>query len=288
MSRKNSGHGAEGQVTDRDRGTRRAVQPVLNGPMVMDPRFASTLINGLRILEAFADGSPWLGNKEFCAVTGEHKATVSRLTRTLMEMGYLQRASERGKFELGLAVLSLGYPRLINLPIRRIAHPLMQDLAEQVHGVVNLGLQDRFDLVYVESCRTLQTAAPRPEIGARRPLVSTSMGQMYLAALPEDARESLFAEIETRSLASMPALRAGVASQSAELRERGFSFASAKGYNSIAAPVHIARDGQIGVINCLVEDAVMSRAKMLQAVPKRLLAVAGRIEEALGIDIPGG
>ena len=247
-----------------------------------DPRFASTLINGLRILEAFADGAPWLGTKEFCAVTGESKATVSRLTRTLMELGYLQRTSEHGKFELGLAVLSLGYPRLINLPIRRIAHPLMQDLAEQVHGVVNLGLRDRFDLVYVESCRTLQTAAPRPEVGARRALVSTSMGQMYLAALQETARETLFADIKARKLAALPALRTAVAAQAAGLRESGCSLSSVPGYNSLAAPLRITCDGQLGVVNCLVEDAVMPKAKMLQSVTKRLLTVIRRIEESLG------
>lgn len=257
-------------------------------PAGKDPRFASTLINGLRILEAFADGAPWLGNKEFCAVTGESKATVSRLTRTLMELGYLQRTSEHGKFELGLAVLSLGYPRLINLPIRRIAHPLMQDLAEQVHGVVNLGLRDRFDLVYVESCRTLQTAAPRPEVGARRALVSTSMGQMYLAALSEAAREALFADIKARKLAALPALRAAVATQAADLREAGCSLSSVPGYNSLAAPLRITRDGQVGVINCLVEDAVMPRTKMLQSVPKRLLAVIRRIEESLGTAVAQG
>lgn len=267
--------------------SRQKSHPAPADPAAKDPRFASTLVNGLRILEAFGDGSPWLGNKEFCAVTGEHKATVSRLTRTLTEMGYLQRTSERGKFELGLAVLSLGYPRLINLPIRRIAHPLMQDLAEQVHGVVNLGLRDRFDLVYVESCRTLQTAAPRPEIGARRSLMSTSMGLMYLGAITGQAREAMYHDIEARGLAPLAALRAAVEAQAAELREKNFVFASVTGYNSIAAPVRISRDRQLGVVNCLVEDAVMSRAKMLQSVPKRLLAVARRIEEALGIDIPG-
>src|SRR5688572_17822594 len=116
-----------------------------------DPKFAYTLAKGFQVLEAFAGRAAQLGNKELCEITGMTKSNVSRLTGTLCDLGYLRAVPETGKFTLALGVIALGYPLLINLPIRKIAQPLMQELAEAVHGVVNLGMRHRMELILIES-----------------------------------------------------------------------------------------------------------------------------------------
>jgi DNA-binding IclR family transcriptional regulator len=49
---------------------------------------------------------------------------------TLTKLGYLIYAEESAKYSLGTATLSLGSAMLSRLDIRRLAHPLMQQLAE--------------------------------------------------------------------------------------------------------------------------------------------------------------
>ena len=49
----------------------------------------SALGRGLMILRAFDIGEPYLGNAAIAERTGLAKATVSRLTQTLLELGYL-------------------------------------------------------------------------------------------------------------------------------------------------------------------------------------------------------
>src|SRR5262245_9764394 len=74
-----------------------------------DPRFNTALARGLDILRSFRQGEAYLGNAELAQRTGVPKATVSRLTFTLAELGYLKYLEDIGKYELAPGVLSLGF-----------------------------------------------------------------------------------------------------------------------------------------------------------------------------------
>lgn len=70
--------------------------------------FATTLARGLSLVEAFGPDDLWLGNAELSRRTGLSKPTVSRLTSTLIELGYLTRNGD-GKFRPGVRLLALAY-----------------------------------------------------------------------------------------------------------------------------------------------------------------------------------
>jgi len=77
-----------------------------------DRKFVATLAKGLDLLRTFQTRIGPLSNKELVALTGYPKATVSRMTYTLVETGYLQQNRD-GRFEISARVLSLGYPLLV-------------------------------------------------------------------------------------------------------------------------------------------------------------------------------
>ncbi len=56
-----------------------------------DPSFATTLAHGLDVLAAFRNNPGPLSNAELAAHTGFSRPTVSRLTYTLAQLGYLKR-----------------------------------------------------------------------------------------------------------------------------------------------------------------------------------------------------
>jgi hypothetical protein len=71
---------SEGETRSRRRSQRRDAQ--LEGS---DPHIATTLARGLRLPRAFrSDDEHYLGNKELAERTGLPKATVSRLSYTLV------------------------------------------------------------------------------------------------------------------------------------------------------------------------------------------------------------
>ena len=96
-----------------------------------DKQFATTLARGLELLRCFTPEKSVLGNGELCAASGLPAATVSRLTYTLMSMGYLSQEEGQNKYRLGAAVLSLGHPLMESLPFRRRARDVMMELARE-------------------------------------------------------------------------------------------------------------------------------------------------------------
>ena len=86
-----------------------------------DRKFITALARGFEVLRAFKPGSGALGNQELSRITHIPKATVSRLTHTLSELGYLRHLKAEGKYEPTESILALGYAVLSNMLVRQIA-----------------------------------------------------------------------------------------------------------------------------------------------------------------------
>jgi DNA-binding IclR family transcriptional regulator len=112
-----------------------------------DRKFVTALARGLEILRAFTPTEGLLGNGELVERTGLPKPTVSRLTYTLTKLGYLRHNMRLGKYQLGSAVLSIGYPLLASMNVRQVARPLMKELADYCNGSVSMGVRDRLNMV---------------------------------------------------------------------------------------------------------------------------------------------
>src|SRR5690606_2226724 len=67
----------------------------------VDKQFANTLSRGLDILACFQSGETTLSNKDFSIRLDLDKSTVSRLTYTLAQLGYLRQTGARQGFRLG-------------------------------------------------------------------------------------------------------------------------------------------------------------------------------------------
>ncbi|WP_054698374.1 IclR family transcriptional regulator [Geotalea toluenoxydans] len=101
-------------------------------------KFVEALARGLEVLSCFHPSDHFLGNQDIAKRTKLPKSTVSRLTFTLSELGYLNYCKTANKYSLGNAVIALGYAKLGQMDIRRISRPLMQALAEHTQASVNL------------------------------------------------------------------------------------------------------------------------------------------------------
>lgn len=108
--------------------------------------FATTLARGISLIQAFGPDDLWLSNAELASRTGLNKPTVSRLSATLIELGYLARDSE-GKFRPGVRLPALAYPVFRGFAIRQVARPLMMEVAREIRSAVSLATLDRLSLI---------------------------------------------------------------------------------------------------------------------------------------------
>ncbi len=160
-----------------------------------DRQFANTLERGLRVLQCFNANAQELGNSELAARTGLPKPTVSRLTHTLVQLGYLRRHPERGRFGLGMAVLSLGYPLLAGLQLRRVAMPPMTELADRINGTVAIAVRDHMQIVTLETISTNDVLRRKPGVGMALPFVGSTPGMAWLIGATPKERASAVREI---------------------------------------------------------------------------------------------
>ncbi len=219
----------------------RAKAPLKAAIVKSDRHFVTALARGLEVLACFRHGDRMLGNQELSKRCGLAKSTVSRLTHTLTELGYLIYVDESAKYSLGTATLSLASAMLSKLDIRKLAHPLMQQLAEFGQCMVSLGSRDRLSMIYIDAVRGSAAITLSLDIGARIQIATSAMGRAYLTAVPEEERNDIMKRVcELTDAGRRPELQRGVAKALRDIRELGVccSFGDwQKDVNAIAVPV---------------------------------------------------
>jgi DNA-binding IclR family transcriptional regulator len=211
-----------------------------------DPRYVTALARGIEVLRAFRPRDRWLTHRELVLRTHLPPATVSRLTFTLVALGYLRHRAEVGEYALSPAVLGLGFSVLGNFDIARIARPYMQALADRCEAAVSLGSRHGLTMVYVAHCRSTARLILGLDVGTRLPLAVTSMGRAVLCATPQVERDMLLARIESEEGDQWPALRARLREVQAQFDARGFVTAESEwepGIAAAAVPVDVG-DGR--------------------------------------------
>jgi len=164
-----------------------------------DRQFATTLARGMQLLRCFSTDTLELGNKELANMLRLPAATVSRLTYTLLCMGYLTQSKNYGKYRLGNKILVLGSPLLESYRIRTRARPLMWQLAKETGGTVAIGVRDQMGIVCIEAIRADNNRLYRMDVGEVRPLIGTALGRACLMSCQKDERMQILNQIQIRS-----------------------------------------------------------------------------------------
>jgi DNA-binding IclR family transcriptional regulator len=251
-----------------------------------NPDFAGTLAKGLMVLEAFVRESRPLGNSELALALGLPKSTVSRLCRTLMELGYLDRDPHIERYFIGPSAVALGYPYIVNTPLRMVARPGLQALADRFQGAASIGVAYGLDMVYLETCACPRSTLARPDVGATRSVATTAMGRAWLAAQPAGERASLLAAIERERPAEWARCRDGIEESLAHYAERGFALNRGDaGLGVFGAGVFSrVRYGQRTLVfNCAVPGLHWSASQMSSEIGPALLELVRRIEQQSGL-----
>jgi DNA-binding IclR family transcriptional regulator len=251
----------------------------------------SALARGLEILRAFRSGDNTLGNQDLIERTGLPKATISRLTATLVQLGYLRYDAGLGRYSIGAATVSLGYATLSSIPVVRISQPILQDLADETGVATALGTRDGLDMIYLANCRAVGPVSLQLNVGSRLPIWRSAMGLAYLAGMEASKR----GQIEARLIAASPETAAlihdRIAEASASYAAKGYvgSFGTWYSYINAVGVAFRPEDGAPMVaLTCGGIVDIISQAHCESYIKDRLLHAAMRLRVTLetGVD-PG-
>ena len=251
-----------------------------------DRQFATTLARGLEVLRCFTPLEPLLGNKEISVRTGLPKPTVSRLTYTLTKLGYLRHNMRLGKYQLGSAVLSIGYPLLASMNLRQAARPHMKELADYCKGSVSMGIRDRLNMVYVETSRNGNAIITLPDIGTSVPIAQACIGRAFLAACTPPEREAVLNQMKVKEPELHRKYRPQMDKAIEDIRMRGFCVSNGelrREVHSVGVPMRRTVDGEIVAFNCSVPSFVLKKGQLEEDLGPRLVAMVRNVEAGLGM-----
>jgi DNA-binding IclR family transcriptional regulator len=249
-----------------------------------DRHFVTALARGLEVLACFRSGDAQLGNQELAERCRLPKSTVSRLTMTLTRLGYLIQVPDTGRYRLGMATLALGSAMLSRLDVRQVARPLMQELAAFSGASVSLGARDGLWMIYVEHCRGPSALTLAMDVGARIPLPTSAIGRAYLAAITEDERREVMAQMEQHDPAAAAKVCAGIERAVKDHAKLGVTCSFGdwqKDVHGIARAFHPGGGLPPMAISCGGAASSLSKEFLLAEVRPRLVELTQRVEATL-------
>lgn len=246
-----------------------------------DPRFATSLAHGLALLDAFADRPLGLNNKQLAERTGLSKASITRLSLALTARGLLMFDADSGRYRLGSSALTLGYPLLASLGLRRLARLPMTQLADAVGGTVSLAMHDRRRMVYVETCRGHLRLGFRPDVGAALPILTTAAGRAWLAGASASERQEVLEALRRHEPVQHATWTPALAQAMRDLDRSGFCLSPGHwqpDVHAVAVPLGVRLNGERLVLNCGLPTRGLDSAELAMRVGPRLVTLARRIE----------
>lgn len=234
----------------------------------------------IAILDAVEGGTRTF--TELVRATGFSRSTTHRLIKAMEAQGLL---SLRGGFgyRLGPRLLRLATVAMAELPLRDLARPALERLAEVTGESAQLYVRSGDERVCVDAVESTSELRTIVRVGSSLPLTAGSAGKVFLAWASEPDRERLLRRVErfTPSTPTAPQLRGQVEA----IRRRGWSTSSGereRGVGSVSAAVLGPYDELVAVVSVSGPE---SRVGTLAArrFSRAVLVAAREIERALGV-----
>lgn len=157
-----------------------------------DTKGTSVIVNAIAVLRTFSVDEPLLGVTEIANRVGLHKSTVSRILATFEQEHLVERDPETRRFRLGLGLIAVAGPLLAELEERRVAYPVLRELAEQTGETSALMVWSGSDAMCVEQIASHHQIKHTTPLGARYNDALSASVQVFLAAeSPERVRTLL-------------------------------------------------------------------------------------------------
>ena len=173
---------------------------------------------------------------------GLPRSTTYRLLGALVEQGFVSYLPEERRYGLGVVTFELGSSYSRQMPLRRVAQPVLTRLATTAKENAHLAVLHGPDVYYVIEQRAPRRRTLVSDVGVRLPATVTASGLAVLAALPAAQVRAVFPDrdaLVTRD-GHGPATPAELRTLLAAVRARGYAVEDGlvtAGLASVGVPV---------------------------------------------------
>ena len=214
--------------------------------------FVKSLSSALHLLGFFSSERQAWGVTELAKRTGLHKSQVSRILRTFVTHGFIQKNPDNREYRLGRAFLL--YASLIRSDdeIRRLARPYMEKLNGETQGTVFLKVREAGETVTIDRIESQHLLRLTQPVGLRLPLNATSSGKVFLAYMSVQEVRELFQQDGFRRFTVKTKVDlTKLDEEFVEIRRRGFAVSHEEymlGTWGVAAPIFSSKRAVVATI----------------------------------------
>lgn len=261
------------------------LEPIAEMKDENDRQFITALARGLELLRCFTPQRPYLGNQDLSQLTGLPKATITRLTYTLVKLGYLKQSAVTNKYQLSVGVLAFGANMLSNVSINNLVTPYMEELADYAGSAVAMATRDRLMMVYLHVVQGKGQTTMRRTVGSYLPIHLSAMGRACLASMPLAEQEFILNAIRNKYPDEWLKISRALDKAFKDYEAYGYCFSLGdwhKDVNSVATALMHPSEGLL-TFNCGGPSFILSRDKIEEDIAPRLLHMKNNIASNLYI-----
>jgi DNA-binding IclR family transcriptional regulator len=219
---------------------------------------------------------------------GEPRTTVYRLIRSLADVGFVERGSQRGTYRLGLRLFRLGGAVVARFDERQAALPHMEHLNDVTGETVFLCVRRGLQAVCIERIEGSHVVSLALRLGGALPLHAGAAPRVLLAAEPRaewDRYCESAGELESFTPAT-PSTREHLHEELEAARRRGYSVSDGDvtvGIAALGAPIRNVRGTVTAALSIsgVRETILGDRAEEMVAL---VTSAADAVSIALGFD----
>ena len=247
------------------------------------PAGTGTLIHGIEVLRAVADGATCL--RQVIDATGLSRSTAHRLIQALRIERFIRETTD-GSLQLGPALIELGFRALDSVSLQTVAHPILEDLARRTKDTVHLAVEEAGMALYLDKIHGSRGIEIRSWIGCRMPLTYTGVGKALLIDSTDRWRSQFIQDrnITDRDPEHDYADESAFAAAMAKFAKQGFAYDLEENETSIrcvSAPVRDGRGAIVAAVSVSAASAYMP-PKRMRLLGTAVMDAARRISAELG------
>lgn len=239
-----------------------------------------------QILNTFTAEEPARSTSEIAQMTGLSRPTVRRILFTLEYLGYVK--SDHSTYSLTMKMIGLSSVFLTSqASVWQMAKPFMESFVQETGESSSISILEDDEILYVARVSKKRIMSLNLEVGSTLPAVSTSMGQVLLAYLPEVELNKRLDKIKFEKFTDNSIVdKEQLLEVLRDIQEKGWGGVDQQleeGVRSVAVPIRKPNGEVVAAINCSVHAGRVSKQRLMEEFLPKLQETAQMIEKIVSI-----
>ncbi len=240
-------------------------------------------IQALDMLACSADG---LSLAEMSKRLNTPKSTLFRIMVTLQDHSLVNQDRGRKVFSLGMKLVEWGHAALERVDLKQIAHPHLEQLANETRESFYLGVLDNLEVILIDRADTPEMWRIVARLGSRSPVHATATGQVLIAEATPEVVERVIERTGLKKFTEKTIVNAAQLQKRLDLvKKQGFSITDAEYKPDLCAVAVPVRDHRGAVVASLMTALPSGQANKRKAHVRELISILQQKAEVISREL---